>query len=98
MSRIYALLSSNPPECQDWGKGGGGQANFGNAKIFPGPVTPTPPLGKQRVYDAINAEPTAAAAWCIWFLVATSVNQLNLPNASGKLEEIKFAQNMNDVK
>ena len=22
-SRIYALLSSNPPECQDWGKGGG---------------------------------------------------------------------------
>ena len=23
-SRIYALLSSNPPECQDWGKGGGG--------------------------------------------------------------------------
>ena len=23
VSRIYALLSSNPPEYQDWGKGGG---------------------------------------------------------------------------
>ena len=25
-SRIYALLSSNPPECQDWGKGGSSQS------------------------------------------------------------------------
>ena len=23
VSRISALLSSNPPECHDWGKGGG---------------------------------------------------------------------------
>ena len=40
-SRIYALLSSNPPECQDWGAGG--QANLGNARIFTDFVTATPP-------------------------------------------------------
>ena len=36
---IYAPLSSNPLECQYWG--GGGQANFGNAKIL-------------RAYDSVT--------------------------------------------
>ena len=36
------FLSSNPPVCQNWGAGRGGQANFGNAKILRAPVTPTP--------------------------------------------------------
>ena len=43
-SRIYALLSSNPPECQDWGKGGGDQANLDNARILMSFGTATPPL------------------------------------------------------
>ena len=33
-SLIYALLSSYPPECKDWGTGRGGQANLGNARIL----------------------------------------------------------------
>ena len=40
-------MSSNPPECQDWGKGGkggGGQANLGNARIFKALSSATPPL------------------------------------------------------
>ena len=49
MSRIYALLSSNPPECQDWGKGGGGKSNLGNTKIFTAPSSVTPPLGNQLI-------------------------------------------------
>ena len=43
-SQIYALLSSNPPECQVWGKGGGDQANLGNAKILRAYGQVTPPL------------------------------------------------------
>ena len=39
-SRIDALLSSNPPECQDWGAG---QANLGNARILRGFCIATPP-------------------------------------------------------
>ena len=38
------FLSWNPPECQDWGAGRGGQANLGNARIFTASVTATPPL------------------------------------------------------
>ena len=37
------FLWSNPPECQDWGAGGG-QANLGNARIFTAFVAATPPL------------------------------------------------------
>ena len=36
------FLSWNPPECQDWGAGRGGQANLGNARIFTVFVTATP--------------------------------------------------------
>ena len=42
------FLSSNPPVCQNWGKGrgggGGGQANLGTARILRAFCTVTPPL------------------------------------------------------
>ena len=41
------FLSSNPPECQDWGAVPVGQANLGNARILRAFVTATPPLLQQ---------------------------------------------------
>ena len=35
VSGIYALLSSNPPDCQDWGEGGRGQTNLGAEATLP---------------------------------------------------------------
>ena len=37
------FFSSNLPVCQDWGKGWGGQANPGNARILSACDTVTPP-------------------------------------------------------
>ena len=54
------LLSSNPPECQVWGKGGGDQANLYNAKILRAYGQVTPPLivlVTLRIKHVISSKP-----------------------------------------
>ena len=52
------FLSSYPPMCQR-----GGQANFGNAKIFRAPVIPTPPYVKPtNAWDKFNVSTSDATS------------------------------------
>ena len=60
------FLSWNPPECQDWGAGRGGQAKLGNARIFTAFVTATPPLFKKYLSKFKGA---FACFWWVWTLV-----------------------------
>ena len=58
---IYALLSSNPPECQDWGKGGGGSSQSWQCQDFQGACYSTPSLSGigspiQKTKSACNVQ------------------------------------------